>query len=120
MTLDQSLTYEQALGQLDATLRSLAEGKLSLEDSITAEARGLLQRPPQHLRGGLVGRRQLLEVVGAERHHRRVEVLALLLEVRHVAGEQGSLAFRQSLELVEVDRELRRKGRLAHALELFG
>jgi exodeoxyribonuclease VII small subunit len=40
MTLDASLTYEQALGQLDATLRSLEEGKLSLEEAIAAVARG--------------------------------------------------------------------------------
>ena len=40
MTLDQSLTYEQALGQLDATLRSLEEGKLTLEEAIAAVARG--------------------------------------------------------------------------------
>jgi exodeoxyribonuclease VII small subunit len=40
MTLDPSLTYEQALGQLDATLRSLEEGKLSLEEAIAAVARG--------------------------------------------------------------------------------
>jgi exodeoxyribonuclease VII small subunit len=40
MTPDPSLTYEQALGQLDATLRSLEEGKLSLEEAIAAVARG--------------------------------------------------------------------------------
>ena len=40
MTLDSSLTYEQALVQLDATLRSLEEGKLSLEEAIAAVARG--------------------------------------------------------------------------------
>src|SRR5437870_7546270 len=40
MSLDSSLTYEQALTQLDATLRSLEEGKLSLEDAIAAVARG--------------------------------------------------------------------------------
>ncbi len=40
MTLDPSLTYEQALIQLDATLRSLEEGKLSLEEAIAAVARG--------------------------------------------------------------------------------
>jgi len=40
MTVDASLTYEQALGQLDATLRSLEEGKLSLEEAIAAVARG--------------------------------------------------------------------------------
>jgi exodeoxyribonuclease VII small subunit len=40
MTLDPTLTYEQALGQLDATLRSLEEGKLSLEEAIAAVARG--------------------------------------------------------------------------------
>jgi exodeoxyribonuclease VII small subunit len=40
MTLDQSLTYEQALAQLDATLRSLEEGKLTLEEAIAAVARG--------------------------------------------------------------------------------
>jgi len=40
MTLDASLTYEQALAQLDATLRSLEEGKLSLEEAIAAVARG--------------------------------------------------------------------------------
>ena len=34
------LTYEQALAQLDSTLRSLEEGKLSLEDAIAAVARG--------------------------------------------------------------------------------
>jgi exodeoxyribonuclease VII small subunit len=40
MTVDSALTYEQALGQLDATLRSLEEGKLSLEEAIAAVARG--------------------------------------------------------------------------------
>ncbi len=40
MTPDPSLTYEQALVQLDATLRSLEEGKLSLEEAIAAVARG--------------------------------------------------------------------------------
>jgi len=38
MTLDPTLTYEQALEQLDATLRSLEEGKLSLEEAIAAGA----------------------------------------------------------------------------------
>ena len=40
MTVDTSLTYEQALAQLDATLRSLEDGKLSLEEAIAAVARG--------------------------------------------------------------------------------
>ena len=40
MSLDESLTYEQALAQLDATLAALEEGKLSLEDAIAAVARG--------------------------------------------------------------------------------
>src|ERR1700674_1608428 len=40
MTLDPSLTYEQALAELDETLRSLEEGKLSLEAAIAAGARG--------------------------------------------------------------------------------
>jgi len=40
MTLDPSVTYEQALAQLDDTLRALEEGKLSLEDAIAAVARG--------------------------------------------------------------------------------
>ena len=40
MRLDQSLTYEQALAQLDDTLRGLEEGKLSLEEAIAAVARG--------------------------------------------------------------------------------
>jgi exodeoxyribonuclease VII small subunit len=40
MTLDPSLTYEEALAQLDQTLRSLEEGKLSLEEAIAAVARG--------------------------------------------------------------------------------
>jgi exodeoxyribonuclease VII small subunit len=40
MSLDESLTYEQALAQLDATLQALEEGKLSLEDAIAAVARG--------------------------------------------------------------------------------
>ncbi len=40
MTVDASLTYEQALGQLDAMLRSLEEGKLSLEEAIAAVALG--------------------------------------------------------------------------------
>lgn len=35
-----SLSYEEALAQLDATLRSLEEGKLSLEEAIAAVARG--------------------------------------------------------------------------------
>jgi exodeoxyribonuclease VII small subunit len=34
------LTYEEALAQLDTTLRSLEEGKLSLEEAIAAVARG--------------------------------------------------------------------------------
>lgn len=36
----RALTYEEALAQLDATLRSLEEGKLSLEEAISAVARG--------------------------------------------------------------------------------
>lgn len=40
MSLDESLTYEQALAQLDDTLRALEEGKLSLEEAIAAVARG--------------------------------------------------------------------------------
>ena len=36
----RALTYEEALAQLDATLRSLEEGKLSLEEAIAAVARG--------------------------------------------------------------------------------
>ncbi|TMD18457.1 MAG: exodeoxyribonuclease VII small subunit, partial [Chloroflexi bacterium] len=40
MSLDESLTYEQALAQLDATLHALEEGKLSLEEAIAAVARG--------------------------------------------------------------------------------
>ena len=40
MSLDESLTYEQALEQLDATLHALEEGKLNLEDAIAAVARG--------------------------------------------------------------------------------
>jgi exodeoxyribonuclease VII small subunit len=39
-TPDASLSYEQALAQLDSTLRSLEDGKLSLEDAIAAVARG--------------------------------------------------------------------------------
>ena len=40
MSLDESLTYEQALARLDETLRALEEGKLSLEEAIAAVARG--------------------------------------------------------------------------------
>ena len=40
MSLDQALTYEQALARLDETLRALEEGKLSLEEAIAAVARG--------------------------------------------------------------------------------
>jgi exodeoxyribonuclease VII small subunit len=40
VSLDQSLTYEQALARLDETLRALEEGKLSLEEAIAAVARG--------------------------------------------------------------------------------
>jgi exodeoxyribonuclease VII small subunit len=40
MTVEASLSYEEALNQLDAILRSLEEGKLSLEDAIAAVARG--------------------------------------------------------------------------------
>ena len=40
MSIDPSLSYEQALNQLDATLRALEDGKLSLEDAIAAVARG--------------------------------------------------------------------------------
>jgi exodeoxyribonuclease VII small subunit len=40
VSLDQSLTYEQALARLDETLRALEEGKLSLEEAIAAVALG--------------------------------------------------------------------------------
>ena len=40
MSLDESLTYERALEQLDATLHALEDGKLNLEDAIAAVARG--------------------------------------------------------------------------------
>jgi exodeoxyribonuclease VII small subunit len=40
MTDEAALTYEQALARLDETLRSLEEGKLSLEAAIAAVARG--------------------------------------------------------------------------------
>jgi exodeoxyribonuclease VII small subunit len=40
MSLDQSLSYEQALARLDETLRALEEGKLTLEEAIAAVARG--------------------------------------------------------------------------------
>jgi exodeoxyribonuclease VII small subunit len=40
VTIDQSLTYEQALAQLDETLRALEAGKLTLEEAIAAVARG--------------------------------------------------------------------------------
>jgi exodeoxyribonuclease VII small subunit len=40
MTDDAALSYEQALAGLDETLRSLEEGKLSLEAAIAAVARG--------------------------------------------------------------------------------
>jgi exodeoxyribonuclease VII small subunit len=40
MSIDPSLSYEQALAQLDATLRSLEDGRLSLEEAIAAVARG--------------------------------------------------------------------------------
>jgi len=40
MNIDPKLSYEQALGQLDATLRSLEDGKLSLEEAVAAVARG--------------------------------------------------------------------------------
>ena len=39
-TPDASLSYEQALAELDGTLRSLEDGKLSLEEAIAAVARG--------------------------------------------------------------------------------
>ncbi len=38
--VDPQLTYEQALAQLDQTLRALEEGSLSLEAAIEAVARG--------------------------------------------------------------------------------
>jgi exodeoxyribonuclease VII small subunit len=40
LTGEASLSYEQALTQLDSTLRSLEDGKLSLEDAIAAVAKG--------------------------------------------------------------------------------
>ena len=40
MAEGDELTYEQALERLDATLRSLEEGRLTLEDAIAAVARG--------------------------------------------------------------------------------
>jgi exodeoxyribonuclease VII small subunit len=40
VTIEESLTYEQALVQLDETLRALEAGRLTLEDAIAAVARG--------------------------------------------------------------------------------
>lgn len=39
-SVDPSMSYEQALGELDGTLRSLEEGKLTLEEAIAAVAKG--------------------------------------------------------------------------------
>src|SRR5437016_7122117 len=36
----EQLSYEQALARLDETLRTLEDGKISLEDAIAAVARG--------------------------------------------------------------------------------
>ncbi len=40
MNESESLTYEQALARLDETLHALEDGKLTLEEAITAVARG--------------------------------------------------------------------------------
>lgn len=40
MTIEETLSYEQALAQLDETLRALEAGKLTLEEAIAAVARG--------------------------------------------------------------------------------
>ncbi len=40
MTDLEQLSYEQALARLDETLRTLEDGKISLEDAIAAVARG--------------------------------------------------------------------------------
>lgn len=40
MTDDAELSYEQALAQLDETLRSLEAGRLTLEEAIAAIAKG--------------------------------------------------------------------------------
>src|SRR5438552_721390 len=103
MSVDESITYEQALAQPDETLRSLEEGKLSLEEAIAAVARG----------------RELLEVVTAEGHDLRVEVLPLLLQPSHMPSQDRALAFGQPLQLAEVDCQLWREGRLPDAFDLL-
>jgi exodeoxyribonuclease VII small subunit len=40
MTDTEQLSYEQALARLDETLRTLEDGKISLEEAIAAVARG--------------------------------------------------------------------------------
>ena len=56
----EQLSYEQALARLDETLRTLEDGKISLEDAIAAVARGReylqlagrLSCLPEHAAGG--------------------------------------------------------------------
>jgi exodeoxyribonuclease VII small subunit len=40
VTIEPSVTYEQALAQLDETLQALEAGRLTLEEAIAAVARG--------------------------------------------------------------------------------
>jgi exodeoxyribonuclease VII small subunit len=40
VTIEEQLTYEQALSRLDETLRALEDGKMTLEEAIAAVARG--------------------------------------------------------------------------------
>ncbi len=85
MSVDSSLTYEQALAQLDSTLRALEEGKLSLEDAIAAVARGreyleLCERKLDEARQRFAG-------FLFERHNPVFELLALSRGVRHPGFE---------------------------------
>ena len=62
----------------------------------------------------------MLEVIGAEGHDRRVEILSLLLQACHVTGQDRALPFGEPLQLAQIDGQLGRQSGLAHALDFFG
>jgi exodeoxyribonuclease VII small subunit len=99
MTVDPSLTYEQALVQLDATLRSLEEGKLSLEEAIAAVARGreylqLCERKLEEARQRIESLPVKEEPLPEDEAPHPATVADLRAERAHTPGEpQGEIPF---------------------------
>jgi exodeoxyribonuclease VII small subunit len=89
-SIDPALSYEQALTQLDATLRALEEGKLSLEDAIAAVARG--REYLQYCERKLEEAKQRIESLPVDEEPRPEEEAPHPATVAQLRGEAGRSA----------------------------